>query len=161
MAFQELVKRVVQSVTPTHARGEGSRGVYHTFLPTGAGAKGAVSDTVTAKTGAVTWQFGVVSQVLAAVDNKVERWLEGLIVSQPNTANASWAIAVTTAAAIAASADVLGEVPLQMLAATSDYVVPFPQRIFIPAGKAIGLACQCSATGGKTLHAWVLTSLAK
>lgn len=143
MAF---IKRMLKTITPVWTRAQG--GVFVTHLPIGAGVLKAAPLGLTAGT-AATWGYGAVAVALAATANPTESWIEGIVLSGCTSAAKQYSVAITTATAITAVAQVLAEVPGDLAATTDVNVIVPPQRVRIPPGVAIGLALAASAKGKK------------
>lgn len=159
MGLSSLVKRIFLNTVPVANRAAG--GVFITHLPTGAGTKTAAAQVMTAG-GANA--FGAVAAILAATANLTECWAEGFILSAATVAKLSWHVCVTTATAIAtgtaALPNVFASVPVLdgFAGATANSLwAPLPAHIYIPAGKAINIAC-ASSSGGKKISAWLVIS---
>lgn len=139
-----FMKRMLSTITPLFTRVNG--GTFTTLVPTGAGILKAAPLGLTAGT-AATWGYGAVATALAATANLTECWIEGIVLSGCTSAAKQYYVAITTATAITAAAQILAEVPGDLAATTDVNVIPLGQRIRIPPGVAIGLALACSVKG--------------
>lgn len=141
MAF---IKRILQTITPLYNRAAG--GAFTTLLPTGAGIVQAAAKKLTAGT-AATWGYGAVVTAISAAANIAECWIEGITLSNVTSAGKQYFVAITTATAITAAAQILAEVPGDIALTTQMMVIPLSQRIRIPPNVAIGMALAASAKG--------------
>lgn len=141
-----FIKRILNTITPLVNRAGG--GTFTTMVPTGAGILQAAPLTLTA--GAVaTWGYGAVAAAIAATANTTESWIEGVMVSNATSAGKQYFVAITTATAIVAAAQILAEVPADLALVTSMNLIPLGQRIRIPPNVAIGCALAASVKGKK------------
>lgn len=154
MGLIAAVKRSFWSIVPLVNRG--GAGVFVTCLPTGAGLLGAGAITLTGK--ATALNYGAVVTAISAIANTTECWIEAIVLANPQVAKKDYYVAVTTAVAITAAAQIAAEVSWNRPGLVTDAVVlPLGQRVFIPANVAIGLAL-AESSGGKTCDAWVVIS---
>ncbi len=157
MAF---IKRMLSSITPWLTRANG--GTFVTFIPHGAGLASIAPTQLQAATGVgSTWAFGAVVTAISATANTTECWIEGIILSAATTAALQYQVAITTATAITAVGQVLAEVPGDLALTTSRNVIPLNQRIYVPAGKQIGMAIATATTAGKKASAQLIISRQK
>lgn len=153
MGLPAEVKRLFRSILPQVNRG--GAGIFVTCLPTGAGLLGAAAKTLTGK--ATALNYGAVVTVISATANTTECWVEGIVMANPQTADKEYYVAVTTATAITAAAQIAAEVPYHASLVTDVKYIPLGQRVLIPANVALGLAT-CGEVGGKTIDVWVVIS---
>lgn len=142
--MMHFIKRALNSIVPTLTRGNG--GTFITTIPTGAGIVKAAGKTLTAGT-AATWGWGAVVALIAATANTTECWVEGVVLSNATSAAKQYLVAITTATAITAAAQILAAVPGDLALVTSENEVPLGQRIRIPPNVAIGCALAASVKG--------------
>lgn len=139
-----FIKRMFNTIVPLFTRAQG--GTFVTMVPTGAGIVQAAPLKLTAGT-AATWGYGAVATAISATANTTECWIEGVMISNATSAAKQYFVAITTATAITAAAQILGEVPGDLALTTSMNLVALGQRIRIPPNVAIGLALAASVKG--------------
>ena len=148
-----VFKRLFESILPV--RNRGNAGVFVTCAPHGAGLLGAAAKTLTAK--ATALNYGAVGAVLAATANTAPGWVEGVIFANPQVANKDYYVAVTTATAVTAAAQIMAEVPYHANLVTDVAYVPLQQPVYVPPNKALNCAL-AESSGGKTCDVWVVIS---
>lgn len=153
MGLIAAVKRNFRSIVPQVNRGGGD--IFVTCLPTGAGLLGAAAKTLTGK--ATALNYGAVAAMIAATANTAPGWVEGVVFANPLVANKDYYVAITTATAIAASAQIAAEVPYHANIVTDVVTVPLGQRVYIPPNVAINCAL-AESSGGKTCDVWLVIS---
>ena len=157
MGLAAMIKRILISVTGMSTRAGG--GTFITFVPTGAGLLGAASLTLTTNT-ATAWAYGAIGALIAATANTTEGWIEGLVISVPSTATKEWCVAITSATAITAAAQIEAEVPMYIGIATDEIYVKLSPPVHIPANTVINAAA-AGAVKNKTLNVYAVISRSK
>lgn len=135
--MMKFIKRALAVLTPLYNRATG--GTFTTMLPTGAGIVQAAPLVLTAHATAA-WKYGGVGAVIAATANTTECWIEGIQVSGATAVAGQYFVAITTATAITAAAQILVEVPTDLALVTDVNNIPIGQRVRIPPNVAIGVA---------------------
>lgn len=153
-------KRLFKGIIPTARRA--AEGTYTTFVVHGVGLLGAASKKLVGATGTPVWNgYGAVAALLAATGNLTDAWVEALVVHTPSSAKVDFLVALTSAAAITAAAQIEAEVPVHVGAVTDELVIPVKPPAFFPAGTLIGAALQSAIAGGtagKSLNVWAVIS---
>lgn len=152
--LMQMIGKLLNSISPPAIRAAG--GVYVTFAPHGVGLLGAASKQVTGHATAA-WKYGTPGALLAATANLTEGWIEELVISQATTAGKEWCLALTSAAAITAAAQIEAEVPVLIPASTDQIRIKLDPPVHFNAGTAINVAL-AGAVAAKKVNVYAVIS---